>query len=430
MTSTPSPAALMSHRARSDRASLDPGGPLFLLTVGVLFAVPGGLLWELGLNYDGITGSIMSKIHPSSYLAAVNVVIVMALKPSSASPCRRLLEKYGGSVLLFTFTIAALGFAAISRRPGLAGLIDTFCVPALLAITVEEVSEATRRRGEYLLHCILTCNAILTIYEAVTNHHIFPYRYEGQIPVELRPAGLQNHALSNAVVIGTYITILAYGAPLRLRTGVRATFIVLQLAALILTGGRAATVIVSCFLLLRGLQGCARVLAGRRFSRAEAALHLTVIPLVLLLVVVLVHQGVFGILLDRFNEDSGSAMTRAKMFRMFTYIPFEQIMLGPDLQTVDYVRRREGLELGIENPVVRFILYQGAVITMMMIVGVACFLVQIARSTCNIHVAPLIYFLAVISTFESIGTKGSLLAKYAVMTAVLTNLRPIMYGRR
>jgi len=38
-----------------------------VLLVVVLFAVSGGVLWPLGINYEGVTGSAASKIHPFTY---------------------------------------------------------------------------------------------------------------------------------------------------------------------------------------------------------------------------------------------------------------------------------------------------------------------------------------------------------------------------
>ena len=46
---------------------------LFLVIVVLLFAVSSGLLWVLGINYSGITGSMASKIHPATYLDRLHI---------------------------------------------------------------------------------------------------------------------------------------------------------------------------------------------------------------------------------------------------------------------------------------------------------------------------------------------------------------------
>lgn len=44
---------------------------LLIFLVVVLFTVSGGVLWPLGINYEGVTGSAASKIHPFTYLAVL-----------------------------------------------------------------------------------------------------------------------------------------------------------------------------------------------------------------------------------------------------------------------------------------------------------------------------------------------------------------------
>ena len=50
---------------------------LFLLAVGVLYTVSGGMLWLVGYNYEGITGSAVTKIHPGSYLVFLAFLLAL-----------------------------------------------------------------------------------------------------------------------------------------------------------------------------------------------------------------------------------------------------------------------------------------------------------------------------------------------------------------
>ena len=45
----------------------------------ILFAVSGGVLWVIGVNYDGLTGSPISKIHPDEGLRHIGLYIVVLL---------------------------------------------------------------------------------------------------------------------------------------------------------------------------------------------------------------------------------------------------------------------------------------------------------------------------------------------------------------
>ena len=77
--STARPAGFAHRQAARSRPEPRLGGlarfesMAFLLLTVVLVGVSGGLLWALGLNYDGISGSAPSKIHPATYMAVALV---------------------------------------------------------------------------------------------------------------------------------------------------------------------------------------------------------------------------------------------------------------------------------------------------------------------------------------------------------------------
>src|SRR4051794_33597702 len=58
---------------------------LCFVVVTLLFAVSSGLLWNLGVNYNGIEGAAASKIHPATYLAffTFGLLIVGRRNPAS-----------------------------------------------------------------------------------------------------------------------------------------------------------------------------------------------------------------------------------------------------------------------------------------------------------------------------------------------------------
>lgn len=180
---------------------------LFLMAIAALFAVPGGMLWDLGLNYDGVSGAMMSKIYPATYLSFAAFVLLLLTRRGGAYLVNLFLKKERSSLILLTAAGAVFAFAALDHRPGLAGLIDTFYLPVLLVIIAVELEERGIARGEQLLHLLLTCNAVLTLAEFASGTDLFPYRFEGQKLFDIRPSGLQDIAVDNAVVTGTYLVI-------------------------------------------------------------------------------------------------------------------------------------------------------------------------------------------------------------------------------
>src|SRR3954464_3238961 len=60
-------------------------GGLFLVIVFLLFAVSSGMLGALGINHGGITGSVVSKIHPATYLGFATLALIIVVRRNPAS---------------------------------------------------------------------------------------------------------------------------------------------------------------------------------------------------------------------------------------------------------------------------------------------------------------------------------------------------------
>ncbi|RZK87300.1 MAG: hypothetical protein EOO66_20315, partial [Methylobacterium sp.] len=135
--------------------------------------------------------------------------------------------------------------------------------------------------------------------------------------------------------------------------------------------------------------------------------------------------GFFDALLERFVSDGGSANARVEMLAIFDAIPFRDLLVGPDPSVVDTLRRMYGLEWGIENPIVRSLLYNGVAMTVLLIVAIALFLYEVARQCRHGVFLPILAFVVLINTFESIGGKTTMLAKFALMLLVLYPRRPV-----
>ena len=104
------------------------------------------------------------------------------------------------------------------------------------------------------------------------------------------------------------------------------------------------------------------------------------------------------------------------------------MIVGPDIDLIDSLRRISGLEQGIENPVIRMVLYQGAFFTLLLFVGFALFMHEVAR-----HCRPGVWllmlgWLILLNTSESLASKTTLMTKFVVIALVL--YRPVWAGVR
>jgi hypothetical protein len=396
--------------------------------VALLFAVSGGMLWLIGYNYDGLTGNPATKIHPSTYL----LVLVFAWRACTfGNPVGYVVaiaDRRPASALLAVMSIVLLVVVIARQRPGMAGMIDTFVAPALLVMMLAEGDEKTFARLRTVIHVVMTANALLALFEFATKTLIFPYRLDGEaFMTDLRSTALQGHPLSNATVTSIYVLALLSGSR-SLSMPLRLCLIGLQCAALVAFGGRSAMVLTivlgGCYMLLQGLRG----LSTGRVNLLGAALGLILAALVPVAIAVAASYGFFDALLERFVSDSGSANARVEMFELFNHLEWRDVIVGPDIDLIESLRRISGLEQGIENPVIRMVLYQGAFFTLLLFVGFALFMHEVARR-CDAGIWLLMLgWLILLNTSESLASKTTLMTKFVVIALVL--YRPVVMPRR
>jgi hypothetical protein len=239
---------------------------------------------------------------------------------------------------------------------------------------------------------------------------------------DLRSTALQGHPLSNATVTSIYVLALLSGSR-SLSMPVRLGLIGLQFAALVAFGGRSAmvTTIVlgGCYLLIQGL----RSLRTGRVNLLGAALGLILAALVPVVIAVAASYGFFDALLERFVSDSGSANARVEMFELFKHFELRDLIVGPDIDLIESLRRINGLEQGIENPIIRLVLYQGAFFTLLLFVGFALFMHEVARRCHSGLWLTMLGWLILLNTSESLASKTTLMTKFVVIALVL--YRPV-----
>ena len=398
------------------RSATAPIPALFFLTVVVLFCVSGGMLWSMGLNYDGVSGSAASKIHPSTYLAFLLVAAIAVARGNPIAFVAELPERHFPTLVFAGLTLVEIAFIVLQHRPNLATAVDTYLVAAILLIAMSELDDRAVRRIETTIHLIMAANALLALVEFAVDHRFFPYRFEGEtFQLDTRSAALNAHPLVNATLTGCYVVVLLVRGGPALTGGLRTGALALQLAALITFGGRTATVLVAAALLLAGTLRLAAVAAGARLRLRTAVGAAFLLPAGAILLLALGEGGFFGRLIERFVSDGGSASSRIGMLALLGDIPLRDLIVGPDPALVESLRYLNGLEWGIENPIVRTLLYQGALVTGFMVVGFALFMGELGSYLRRGSWPVFLFFLVTINSFESVASKTSLLAKFVVL---------------
>lgn len=395
-----------------------------VLTVGLLFGVSGGMLWLLGYNYDGLTGSPLTKIHPSSYLVVALFARAAMLSGSPFGYCLHVANRRPAAVLMAFVSLLLFVTIIARKQPGMAGAIDTFFIPALLVMLMADADEPTLARMETVLHVLMTVNALLALGEFATKTQLFPYRFDGAPLVnDTRSTALQGHPLENAFITACYLLALLSGGR-SLPTGLRLALIGLQSAALVTFGGRSAIVVTLFLGAAYIFRIVLRTLRAGRVPLRGAAVGVLLLALVPVAISWLTAMGFFNALLARFVSDSGSAHARVEMLAFFKAIPLQELIIGPDTALVDSLRRIYGLEAGIETPLLSLTLYHGAFMMLLTMLALGWLLYEMTRDCERGFWLPMIAFVILINTFESVATKTTLVAKFAVLILCMYRRRP------
>jgi hypothetical protein len=403
---------------------------LFCAVVFLLFAVSSGLLWTLGINYNGIQGAIASKIHPATYLSVIVLAVLVLARRNPASFFVSLVTRHPGTLAFLLATLMLAAYIVLDERKGIAAIFDTYLLAIMIALIAAELEGRDFARAEKLIHALLAANALLGLFEYAIDQRLIPFRFDGvTLEWDKRSNGLLGHPLENAQVTGLYIVVLLAGGG-TLPKPLRAMAILLQLAALVPFGGRTALLLTLLLLLLLLIPRIARVLRGGRLSLPAFAAVAVLVPILVVGVGLFAAGGFFDVVLNRFANDDGSAKARLEMFEILGQLSWREIFIGADNGIVESLRRSHGLEQGIENPVVRLLLYQGAVFTAFLIAGFALFLIEISRRLRAGHALPMIFFLVIINSYESISNKTVALAQFVVLMLAMFSKSQPEPGRR
>lgn len=380
-------------------------GATTALAVLVLFLVSAKVLQWLGLPYSTSGGSALSKFHPATFLALAALLLSAAAAGPGRFVARSVVDRPG--LVAFAFAILLLLFqAVIVQKLPVSAIVDTFMLPFALFLAICALSDRAGSRLALLLHIVFFANSAIGYLEYTTGFRLTPY-YMGSevITYDWRATALFGHPLSNALITGAYLLVLAGGGGKRFDVRLTAFLLVFHLGALAAFGGRAATIVVLVLLALRGAVASLGILAGRRMSRRAVITVAVVATLVATFGTLAVLGGFLDSFLDRFQDDHGSANTRVAMFHVFDGTSWHDMIFAPDLDHIAANQRRLDLAIAIESFIVAFFAYYGAVTMVLFFAGLFAFCTEIIRVTGAPAVLPLAYFFIVSSTSTGIANK-------------------------
>lgn len=402
---------------------------LVFLGAVTLFSLSGFALEFFGIPYNREGGSILTKIHPATYVFALALGLSVIANRNPVGYLFGLMARCVGSIFLLVACILLWVF--ISRYKGdqpTSFLIDAIMVAAIICILFADMGEHARLTIARAIHVLMIINCCLSIFEGQSGWRLFPFILgDTEQEWEYRATALLGHPLNGALTTGVYAIILMTVRDVRgMARRWRLPVILLCMAAMPFIGSRVSFAIVyATAVAVAGLH-VIHFLRGGAISMRMLIAVLLVMPLAFLTVLILFQTGVFDNFISRFTDDGGSARTRFDLFKLFSDISLQNLLTGYRMTNLETQVRLGGLSEGIENSWAGHAARYGVVITVVLWFGIAAWFTDMLRSTGRGAILPLAYILLILSTTVGISGKTNMMSLPALILLALigTPLRP------
>lgn len=409
---------MTAARALADRISLTGRATtgLTFLAVAASFCVSSMTLTAIGVNYEGVGGNPLLKIHPANWIFAIALLSNLLSKSDPIRYVSDLPRAFPGALLFVVMGAFTVAFAAVVQHIPATPLIDTFFAATAMLVLYDDLDDRTRARLRAMAHLILLANACVGIVEFLTRTRLTPFVVAG-VPVlhDYRSTALFGHPLLNAGTTAGYILMLFFGGHPWGRPFLKAALMSMQSLALIAFGGRTAIVLLGIFLAAGSLPTIAGVVNGRRFNRRAVLAFTFGLPTIIAASVAAASSGVLTNFVDRFVDDKGSAQARLVIFDLFDSFSWGDILLGPDPRRLASLQTTLGIEYGIENSWLDFVFRYGAIATAFFVLGLLALLSDFMRRSRPNSIFLIVYFLILVGSSASLSVKSFAFNQFAIL---------------
>lgn len=395
---------------------------LIFVSVGLIFLVSDMLLAKHGFNYGEVGGTPLEKVHPGTWVALLALILIGARRGNPLVVIDMFFSQ-AGLAIFFAGWVALLAYAILVTRAPFTPLIDTFFLPMALFLLVGVLDERGLRRMALMLHALLVSNALIGVYEYVSGNRLTPFLIGGaEMLQDWRATALLGHPLGNAAIVGSYIVTLAAGGGRDLPRLLRPAIIGVCLVSMTAFGGRSSLVAALLMLTLAGAGRAIFVLRGGGVDKLTSAVAFLCAPLAAVVVYLIAQTGFFDQFIDRFSNDAGSAKARVIMFRLFEILSWDDLLFGPNQSYLASVQALEGIEFGIENFWIGFMMSHGIVMSVFFFLALFAFCGQLVARTRPTAILPLMFYFIVATSAVSMSAKTTIFGMFVVI--VMTMLRP------
>ena len=415
----------VSGARRDGRAGLD--GFLLLLaafvctalSVATTLTISPSLLTFWKIQYATSGGTVLEKLHPATYFAVVALILLAARDGNPISGIVRIFAASREIVIYLICWLLLVSQTILLERP-FTGVIDTFLLPALLALIVWQMPDQQRRWLGWIVHALILLNVAIGYYEYFSGRRIIPLTLGNVLVVgEWRSAALLGHPLVASGLVAAYVLALALRPRLCPIALIRLMVMTICFGSLMAFGGRTALVTTLGILGIVTVAKVFRFARGGRMSLPALIATILIVFAGAAVVFAALDLGLFDKMLTRFSSDKGSTLARYATWQFLSHFDWSEIIFGPPVVRANALQNQLGLDYGIENFWIACIVQFGLIHTVLINLGLAAFVTKLFRTSHISAVAIIILMLVIAASSVSFSSKNIQLAQFIVLITVL-----------
>jgi hypothetical protein len=397
---------------------------LVCLGLVMLSTVPPTLLTHLKIHYVKTGGPFYEKFHPSTYLFILAFVATLL---RDGAPVRELDRMISRAPLLLPYAFSILlviSQSIVLHRP-VTSAVDTFIVPLLAFCILRSLSPAQRTPLVWSIHLLMLLNVLLGYFEYFSGHRLIPLPVgpvgaeNPAMLAEWRSTALLGHPLSASALVGAYTLALVFRPSLVPSPVIRIPLTLLCLGSLFVFGGRTALVMVLCGIgMLSAVTGI-RVIRGMRVPLGWVIIGTCAAFLLVAGVFALFEVGFLDKMMLRFSSDNGSAAARLTSLQLLASLNWNEILLGTEPARVESLQLLLGIRVGIEDFWIACIAQYGLIPTVLLTVGLGCFLAEVLRRCHPAARAHVLFLVVIAAASVSFSAKNITLTQHVCMMLLL-----------
>ena len=400
------------------RRGTDPAQYAFHLGFAAIilaFLLPSTWLVHLGLYSDAPGGNVLTKFHPTTYMAVLAAWAALSSRTSGGGINRLFRERpalsWAAILILFCMLYSFVNVGV----SGVALYVETYLDAAMVAIALDRATERQCRILGYTILILTLVNVAIAVAEGRMETHLLPEPDVQMTKAEAaflqKAEEFRGQAWFSHPLTGSLVTAMALFLTLgmRLRKWLVAPILVILLVGLMSFGGRGAFAVSVMMIAAAALFQLASGLVTRRLNIGFLSAFIAGALLLPALFIVITTHSDIGMRLTSHLYMDDSADVRVIQWQVLDQLRLRDVLFGMPYDRIEALKANIGLAAvgsDIENPWLLMFLNLGIVAYPFLVAAIFLLLLHLARQANNsVSWLLITAILLIVSTSNSLGRR-------------------------